>query len=183
MPAPAAAALSAPLGKIAAYLAGLTARAPIDRLREVLTESGLTLDAVREHVRFEDDCYQRNLVCEGAWHELLVICWRSGQRSPIHNHAGSTCGLVVLQGVCSETVYDFAPCGGVVPLYTRDCGAGHVCATQDGDTHQISNLQKKGADLVTVHIYSPPLRGMQQFSIMGDGVARFDPGAKVIASV
>ena len=183
MSATTAPALSSPLAAIARYLDGLTERAPIGRLREVLDSSALTLADVREFVRFEDGVYQRNLVCEGAWHELLVICWRSGQRSPIHNHKGSTCGLVVLDGVCSETVYDFAPCGGVVPLYTRDCGTGHVCATQDGDTHQISNLQKPGRDLVTVHIYSPPLRGMEQFSIMGDGVARFDPGAKAIASV
>jgi cysteine dioxygenase len=178
-----AATLSPALASIAGYLDKLTERAPLDRLREVLKQSQLTMADVRDFVHFEEGHYSRNLVSEGKWYELLVICWRSGQRSPIHNHAGSTCGLVVLDGVCSETVFDEAPCGGVVALYTRDCHAGHVCATQDADTHQISNLQKKGTDLVTVHIYSPPLRGMQQFSITSDGYAVFDPGAKKIASV
>ncbi len=50
---------------------------------------------------------------------------------------------------------------------TRELTAGHVCASQDDDTHQVSNLQSQGQNLVTLHIYSPPLRAMQKFSITG----------------
>ena len=35
----------------------------------------------------------------------------------------------------------------------------------DGDLHQVSNLQAGDADLVTLHVYSPPLVGMHTFSI------------------
>ncbi len=149
------------------YLDGLGERASIDRLRELLNGAHVTLEDVREFVRFDAAQYQRNLVCEGEWYELLVICWRSGQRSPIHNHARSTCGLKVLRGVCSETVFDRAPCGQVVALYSRDLHEGHICASQDTDTHQVSNLQSTEHDLVTLHIYSPPLRAMRKFSITG----------------
>jgi cysteine dioxygenase len=125
----------------------------------------VTIDDVREFVEFGDSAYRRNLVTMGPWYEILVICWRSGQRSPIHNHAASTCGLKVLQGVCSETVFERSPCKQVVARDTRELTAGHVCASQDDDTHQVSNLQSPGQNLVTLHIYSPPLRAMQKFSI------------------
>ena len=147
------------------YLDTLQQRAPIDKLKELLAASNATLADVRDFVRFEPTTYQRNLVALGPWYEVLVICWRSGQRSPIHNHAQSTCGLKVLQGVCTETYFAHSPCGQVVALSSHECEAGHVCASEDDDTHQVSNLQAPGNDLVTIHIYSPPLRSMKKFSI------------------
>jgi cysteine dioxygenase len=167
--------LPAKLRPLAQYLDTLTARASIDRLRELLTESNATIEDVREFVHFETGHYQRNLVCQNGWYELLIICWRSGQRSPIHNHARSTCGLKVLSGVCTETVFDHAPCGGVVALYSRDLQSGFISASQDSDTHQVSNVQAPGRDLVTMHIYSPPLRSMQKFSITGAGSEDWRP--------
>jgi cysteine dioxygenase len=160
-------AIPACLAPLVDYLNGLESRAPIERVRQLLEETGVTIDDVREFVEFGDSQYRRNLVTMGPWYEVLVICWRSGQRSPIHNHAASTCGLKVLQGVCSETIFERSPCKQVVARDTHEVTAGYVCASQDDDTHQVSNLQSAGQNLVTLHIYSPPLRSMQKFSITG----------------
>lgn len=157
------------------YLDTLRARAPSDRLKELLAASHATLEDVRDFVRFEPGHYQRNLVAMGPWFEVLVICWRSGQRSPIHNHAQSTCGLKVLAGVCTETYFAHSACGQVVALSSHEREAGHVCASEDDDTHQVSNLQGPGRDLVTLHIYSPPLRKMQKFSITSAGAEDWLP--------
>lgn len=168
----------APPAKLAAlirYLDSLQARASIETLRRLLDETKLTVDDVRDFVVFADDHYRRNLVCMGRWYEILVICWRSGQRSPIHNHAKSTCGLKVLAGACTETIFDRAACGQVVARRSTELPAGYVTASQDGDTHQVSNLQAAGDNLVTLHIYSPPLRTMQKFSILGDQVEVWMP--------
>ena len=94
---------------------------------------------------------------EGPWYHLLVLCWKNGQRSPIHDHAGSTCGVRVLRGVLTETTFAFAPNGHVKAVGSRDLAEGQVCGTQDDDLHQISNLQAGEADLVTLHVYTPPL--------------------------
>jgi cysteine dioxygenase len=163
------------LRPLVAYLDTLTERASIDRLKELLAASHATIDDVREFVRFEPGHYQRNLVALGPWYEVLVICWRSGQRSPIHNHAQSTCGLKVLTGVCTETYFAHSPCGQVVALSRHECEAGHVCASEDADTHQVSNLQGPGHDLVTLHIYSPPLRKMKKFSLTSAGAEDWAP--------
>ncbi len=164
MPAPT---LPASLQPLVEYLDGLEARASIERTRALLERGGVTLDDVREWIVFGEANYRRNLVTLGRWYELLVICWKSGQRSPIQDLAASTCGLKVLAGVCSETVFDRSPCGQMVARSTRELHAGQVCASQDADTHQVSNLQPPGHDLVTLHLYSPPLRAMKQFSITG----------------
>ncbi len=104
-------ALPACLAPLVDYLNGLDSRASLDRVRQLAQEADrcVMIDDVREFVEFGDSAYRRNLVTMGPWYEILVICWRSGQRSPIHNHAQSTCGLKVLQGVCSETVFAAFP--------------------------------------------------------------------------
>ncbi len=157
--------LPACLRPLVEYLNSLEQRASIERVQQLLDEANLTVEDVRDFVDFDSTNYRRNLVTMGPWFEILVICWRSGQRSPIHNHAASTCGLKVLQGVCSETIFSRSKCGQVVALNTRELTTGHVCASQDDDTHQVSNLEPRGNDLVTLHIYSPPLRAMKKFSI------------------
>jgi cysteine dioxygenase len=159
--------IPAKLQPLIRYLDTLTSRASIERLNELLAESNVTLEDLGAFVRYEPGHYQRNLVSQNTWYEVLVICWRSGQRSPIHNHAKSTCGLKVLSGVCTETIFDHAPCGQVVAVSSTELTEGYVTASQDTDTHQVSNLQAPGRDLVTLHIYSPPLRAMQRFSITG----------------
>ena len=163
------------LGPLIDYLESLRNRASLERLRELLHETAITATDLHEFVAFDEEHYRRNLVSLGPWYEILVICWQSGQRSPIHNHARSTCGLKVLTGVCTETVFERSPCGQVVARQSTDLTAGYITASQDGDTHQVSNLQPPGENLVTLHIYSPPLRSMQKFSLLGDQAEEWRP--------
>lgn len=165
----------AKLEPLVEYLDGLSRRASLGSLRRLLTEIDLNLEDVTEFARFDEQQYLRNLVCDGPWYHVLVLCWRSGQRSPIHNHAQSTCGLKVLAGVATETVFEPTPSGLIKAVTSTDLVAGHVCATQDGDIHQVSNLQAPGTDLVTLHIYSPPLLRMQTFSLIDRQIGEYRP--------
>lgn len=155
-----------PLARLVEFLDQLTERAPIDQLRAVLESLDISREDLQPYIHFGEQTYRRNLICEGPWYELLCICWRSGQRSPIHNHAGSTCGLRIIDGVATETVFDFTPSGLIKPIRTTDAEIGFVCTTKDEDIHQVSNLQGADQDLITLHMYSPPLRRMDHFSLM-----------------
>jgi cysteine dioxygenase len=153
------------LKKLLQYLDGLHDRAPLEELVRHLKELKIDCAEVTEFIRFANQTYARNLVRAGPWYHLLVLCWKNGQRSPIHNHAGSTCGVRVLRGIATETQFEFAPNGHVKALCSRDLQAGQVCGSQDDDMHQISNLQAGSADLVTLHIYTPPLKRMETYSL------------------
>ncbi len=167
--------LPSAIASLVEYLDNLTERATIEELRAHLSQLDVSIEDLRDFVHFGTATYRRNLVCEGEHYELLCICWRSGQRSPVHNHASSTCGLRILQGTVTETTFDATPCGQVKAGGSKDLHVGLVTASQDEQTHQISNLQTAGDDLVTLHIYSPPLRRMDTFSILGDKIGEFCP--------
>src|SRR5215203_5640361 len=95
-------------------------RAPLPQLVSELADLRVEFDELGEHVRFSDQQYARNLVRQGPWYQLLVLCWKNGQRSPIHDHAGSTCGVRVLRGVMTETTFAFALNGHVKAIGSRD---------------------------------------------------------------
>lgn len=157
------------------YLDSLTDRAPLDELQSRLESLDLEVADVAEFVRFHPEQYLRNLVRKGPHYHVLVICWRSGQRSPIHNHAQSTCGLRVLRGIATETVFDTSPSGLIKPMYSHELPSGHVVASQDADIHQVSNLEAAGSDLITLHIYSPPLLRMDTYSLVDRHIGEFQP--------
>ena len=156
------------LSDLIAYLDGLSGRAPLPELLELVARTEVDLADLAPHVRFSAQGYTRNLVRGGPWYHLLVLCWKNGQRSPIHDHTGSSCAVRVLRGVLTETAFAFVPHGRVKAVGSRDLAAGAVCGSWDQDLHQVSNLQGGDADLVTLHVYSPPLRRMGTYSLTDD---------------
>lgn len=163
------------LGPLFDYLDSLTQRAPIGDLERWLVGLDLDVKDVADYVRFSDQGYLRNLIGDGEHYHALLMCWRSGQRSPIHNHAGSTCGLRVLRGVATETVFEKTPSSLVKAVSSNDRRCGDVSVSQDASIHQVSNLQEADEDLITLHIYSPPLVRMDTYSLTNPRIGEFTP--------
>jgi DMSO/TMAO reductase YedYZ molybdopterin-dependent catalytic subunit len=157
--------MSAKLAELLRYLEGLGERAPLGPLTDLLRRLDLGCEDVADFLRFSANTYQRNLVRAGRWYHLWVMCWKNGQRSPIHDHTGSSCAVRVIRGTATVTTFAFAPNGHVKALGSEDLAPGNVVATQDSDLHQVSNLQAGDADLVTLHVYSPPLSRMGTYSL------------------
>src|SRR5512140_2858475 len=150
-----------------------TGRIPLGELEAALKDLSISVDDVRPHLIFGAETYRRNLVHAGSAYQALVLCWRNGQRSPIHDHAGSSCGVRVLAGEAVETVFERTRAGMVFAVRSHAHAPGGVCATEDSDIHQVSNLADDGGDLVTLHVYSPPLLAMGTYSLFEPHVRPF----------
>jgi uncharacterized NAD(P)/FAD-binding protein YdhS len=119
---------------------------------------GLDLDRsdLEGALTFTERTYGRASIRRRPHYEALVLCWKSGQRSPIHDHTGSSCAVRVIEGRATETRFVHSPCGRLVPQRSRTFGAGMVTGCRDGAAHQMANLEPPGHDLITLHVYSPP---------------------------
>lgn len=140
-------------------------RIPLDLLVSRITRLSVERHVIEPFIRFAPNTYRRNLMHAGPAYQALVLCWKSGQRSPIHDHRGSSCAVRVLDGTCTETLFDRSPAGLVFPTTTHQLPTGACCGSQDADIHQISNLGAANEPLTTLHIYSPPLMVMGQYSL------------------
>lgn len=138
---------------------------PAEVLEEKIAKLTFKLADIKDFVQFDDHNYCRNLLHEGPQYHALLLCWKSGQRSPIHDHHESACGIRIIHGSALETVFQQTPGGYLYPTISQELGVGFVCANCDLDIHQLSNLQTEGQPLITLHIYSPPLQMMGAYSL------------------
>ena len=125
---------------------------------------------------FAERSYARNLIVRSPFAELLLLCWRSGQRTPIHDHGGSVGVVLVCEGLLTETMYDRAPEGHVRPHSTFKRSPGSITGADVPDIHQLLNLQPESKHMVTLHCYAPPLSELNTYSPLSSRVGRWREG-------
>lgn len=145
------------------YLNSLDGRANLSVLAGLLSEIEICREDMAPSCLFGQKGYKRNTISESPWYELLALCWRSGDFTPIHDHQGVSCAFKVISGEGTEIRFENTPSGLVCPVTTVKMDPGYVCAADDPDIHQVANMQEAGVDLITLHIYSPPIRKMNTY--------------------
>jgi uncharacterized NAD(P)/FAD-binding protein YdhS len=123
----------------------------------------LTPEDVAAYVQPTPRSYNRVPVVVRDAYDLLVMTWLPGQASAPHDHSGSICAMRVVQGEAAEGCYRVGLDGYVDLQYETAVRRGEVIAGQDAGVHTIRNPSKNGESLVTVHVYSPPLRDIRMF--------------------
>ncbi len=129
----------------------------LDQLYNWLENARIADDELKPYLGFKDRTYWRHLVCRNEAVEMLVLCWKPGQRTVIHDHNGSQGAVLVQQGVVWETTFTFDEENGLAYKSSREYGIGQVTGAAVPDIHQLGNPDVSEQNLVTIHIYSPPL--------------------------
>lgn len=152
-----------------------TDRVPLDELRSLMARLDVSESDLGEAVSFGESGYRRNLVRRTDSYEMLVLCWAPGQRSPIHDHAQSTCGVRVVAGEATETRFEHDARGFLHPVAMERFAEGSAAGSQDADIHEIANTTDD--NLVTLHVYSPPLGAMRTYDAKPQARDRSRPTA------
>ncbi len=119
---------------------------------------------VERYVHRDPDHYHRKIIETNNVFQLLILTWLPGQKSPIHNHRGSQCVVRVLSGKAIETVYH--PRADQTFSYSASSYVdGTTIGGEDADIHTLENSKASRQDLVTLHVYFPPLKQMDLFKV------------------
>ncbi len=145
------------------------------KMADILARLVVPSEEMQRHARFSDTRYARNLIHKTDRFEIMVMCWYAGQRSSIHDHAGSLGGLKILQGELTESLFEKAANGMIKSLTSVDYPAGSTRVEETSLIHQISNLQGENGKAVSVHIYAPPLVRMNVYSLEDPSVRNVLP--------
>lgn len=163
-------------------------------IQELIKEYALTNSGDWRHYAFFNDLhYVRNLVALDEDFEIIVLCWKPGQVSRVHNHGTSHCFLGVLDGQMREIQYQPSttapptslPAGTsveVMPTRTTDMKVGDVGYINDnlclhsvgchmdpaacnGASAGCQPCAREGGleGGVTLHLYAPPIRKVKIF--------------------
>ena len=139
-------------------------------VHRVVARLRVSPDELTRYQHWNDERYTRTRFYGGERFEILVLCWKEGQTSPIHDHANSICTMVVLEGSAVTTLYDVvdsgqgptAPFGGRVLAEegTSALPVGSITTVYGGDIHRVGNPMGSGRRLMTIHFYLPPIPEM-----------------------
>ena len=145
------------LQSLVAVLESLRSAPSLAQIYEWLEKADVSTEELQPYTGFKEGNYFRHRVCRNKYVEMLVLCWRPGQRTPIHDHNGSHGGVKVCQGMLWETTFDFDPVTGLEYKSAREHALGSITGSDVPDIHQLGNPDVSGQDLVTLHVYAPPL--------------------------
>ncbi|MCH8821936.1 MAG: cysteine dioxygenase family protein [Planctomycetes bacterium] len=147
------------------YLDSLKAPADLTTLTILLKNLDITRKDLGDACVFGEDDYHRMVLKDSRWYEVVCICWKSGQRTPIHDHKGASCAFRVIEGIATETIFEKSASGFVYPTSSKHQPCGYIAASSEVDIHQVTNTQPPGTDLINIHIYSPLLRDFNIYSL------------------
>lgn len=145
---------------LADLVSALDSQTSVPELHEIyswLENANLSSDDLQPYVAFKEGNYWRHRVCRNEFVEMLVLCWRPGQRTPIHDHNGSHGGVRVQEGKLWETTFNYDKTDGLAYKSAREYSEGAVTGSDIPDIHQLGNPDVSDKDLVTIHVYAPPL--------------------------
>lgn len=153
------------LGALTETLSALREPPPLGELNAWLKKVEVDAAELLPHVGFKAGTYARHLVFRSEFIEMLVLCWRPGQRTPIHDHNGSYGAVRVLEGVIWETMFTLSETSGLAYHSSREWTRGDVTGADVPDIHQLGNPEVSGQDLITLHLYAPPLRTINTYRV------------------
>lgn len=116
----------------------------------------------QQYVEYDDRQFKIRTVFESSLFEVNLIGWKGGQTSSIHDHRGSACCVLVLDGIFTNRDYRLTDHGRVRQVAQSSLRAGESLARHDGQIHRCGNEQSNGENLATLHLYSPPLKPLSE---------------------
>jgi cysteine dioxygenase len=158
------------LARLVRELEALPAPIRLQDLVAILRRTAPTVEELHDYLRFDEReyCHQTVHACER--YEILCMDWLSGQSSTIHDHRGSCCVRVV-QGVLTNTDYALNAQGELTAVRTRDLPGGSLLPRQDRQIHRVWNRQPPDCELISLHVYAPPLTD-DRFQVPASAVPR-----------
>ncbi len=133
------------------------AKPDLEQIYDWLRHLHISPEEIAPFIKFKDGNYWRHRVFRNDFVEMLVLCWRPGHRTPIHDHNGSHGGVRVHEGRLWETIFHYDAVKGLAYKTAREHAEGLVTGSDIPDIHQLGNPDVSEQNLVTIHVYAPPL--------------------------
>jgi cysteine dioxygenase len=160
---------------LAEALKSMTAVPALAEVYRLVEGTDMSREEIAPYLGFKAGNYSRHRVVKNEFVEMLVLCWKPGQRTPIHDHNGSHGAVFVHQGIMWETTFEYNTEKGLQYASHRELRTGGLTGSEVPDIHQLGNPDVSGRDLVTIHIYAPPLGVLKTYKLGSSTIDLYTP--------
>lgn len=103
-------------------------------------------------INFREDHYHRERIYHHPQFDILILSWKKGQKTPIHDHPAQGCLFKVLMGELQEESYHRDSDGPIIHSQTEILQVNTVNYIEG--TQRLHSIEAL-SDSVSLHIYSP----------------------------
>ena len=163
------------LAGLVATLGAQQGRPRLEQIYDWLESAEISREDLEPYLGFKEGNYWRHRICRNEFAEMLVLCWRPGHKTPIHDHNGSHGVVRVHEGIMWETTFHFDVEKGLCYKSGQQRSQGEVTGSDIPDIHQLGNPEVSGQDLITIHIYAPPLGVLKTYKVGSPVIDLYTP--------
>ncbi|ELK46285.1 cysteine dioxygenase family protein [Halobacillus sp. ACCC02827] len=134
-----------------------------EEIKQTLLNLDVSLEEVTAFLRDPaGKPYARKVLYQDDHVEVIVMNWSALACAP-HDHGQSAGWIQVLSGRTKQTIYRVENDSLPEPLFTETQNKGSCFFAPVRGVHQMA--QEGGEPLITLHLYSPPIRGMKVYDL------------------
>eukprot|EP00002_Diphylleia_rotans_P032993 TRINITY_DN6985_c0_g1_i1.p1 TRINITY_DN6985_c0_g1~~TRINITY_DN6985_c0_g1_i1.p1 ORF type:complete len:815 (+),score=132.08 TRINITY_DN6985_c0_g1_i1:56-2500(+) len=145
-------------GSLSSFVAGLEDTiTDVQRTKAFMASFPFDLEQWSQFYHFHDKRYQRHLLALNERFSVLLLCWKPGQSTPVHNHCGNStkCWIRVLKGQLRYVRYrdDEEP---LTIVKQHLIAPGHAICMEDPNLYHKTENASMDECAISVHVFSPP---------------------------
>lgn len=147
----------------------------LNRLIEVLKQSeaenyvavaknmNIPASDFEKYAHWKEDTYARNCIIKTPEFELILICWKKGDYTPIHGHNEQKCWVYLVDGEMTELRYKSDEQGNLTECNKLQMKAGNLSYMDDKmGFHLLKNSEEQKS--MTLHLYMKPISNCLVFN-------------------
>jgi len=124
---------------------------------EIARAINIPISEFKEFSSWSDECYTRNCIHEEEKYELILLCWESGQKTPIHDHGGEECWVRIVKGKLEERLYRMDEQREFDMLKSAISQKNEITYMTDFmGFHSLKNISQKRS--MSLHLYANPIK-------------------------
>ncbi len=128
----------------------------------LLRNLNLSEDKLKPYQSWSNTCYTRNCIVENECFELILLCWKGEQCTPIHDHGGEECWVYFVKGDFEEIVYTIDENQKLIASTKRKARSGDLSYMIDFmGVHSLRHCSKERG--MSLHLYAKPIRSCHVF--------------------
>jgi cysteine dioxygenase len=119
-----------------------------------------------DYIFWNDDSYARNCIERTEVYELILICWKPGDKTAVHGHDDQKCWVYQVDGAIHEERFKEKD-GALVSCHNMPLTPGKLSYMEDNmGFHCIDNRSNENA--MSLHLYISPIDHCQVFNSKED---------------
>ena len=143
---------------------------PEEEVYDLLENSTLPKKDIKDYIHYDKAKYTRHLIYRDSLFELLLMCWKPGQKAPVHGHEGEKCFMRVEEGSLLFTNYTLESTQPLRLNMVDSIRGDSGFLDGPADLHSVENIYSQNA--ITFHLYAKPYHECDVYDIKSGSIYR-----------